>query len=44
MLELGTKALIFSLHDGNRRTVSLHDFASKMVVLYFYPKGSVHVR
>lgn len=35
---VGTKAPDFSLSSQEGRTVSLHDFRGKWVVLYFYPK------
>ncbi len=34
----GTKAPDFTLNSQEGKTVSLHDFAGKWVVLYFYPK------
>lgn len=34
----GTKAPDFTLQSQEGKTVSLHDFAGKWVVLYFYPK------
>jgi len=34
----GTKAPDFTLTSQEGKTVSLHDFAGKWVVLYFYPK------
>lgn len=40
MLEIGTKAPIFTLMDKDGNTVSLSDFAGKKVVLYFYPKDN----
>ena len=40
MLEPGTKAPDFTLHDVNGSAVSLHDFAGKKVVLYFYPRDN----
>ncbi len=40
MLEAGTKAPDFTLNDKNGNSVSLHDFAGKRVVLYFYPKDN----
>ena len=38
MLEPGEKAVPFSLADATGRTVSLHDFAGRNVILYFYPR------
>lgn len=38
MLEIGTVAPDFSLPDQDGKTVALHDFKGKKVVLYFYPK------
>ena len=40
MLEVGTKALEFTLPDKDRNSISLTDFAGKKVVLYFYPKDN----
>ena len=40
MLEIGMKAPEFTLPDKNGNTVSLSDFLSKKVVLYFYPKDN----
>ena len=40
MLEAGTKAPDFTLNDKDGNPVSLHDFAGKRVVLYFYPKDN----
>ena len=40
MLEVGMKAPNFSLMNQNGETVSLSDFFSKRVVLYFYPKDN----
>lgn len=40
MLEVGMKAPNFSLLNQNGETVSLSDFFSKRVVLYFYPKDN----
>src|SRR6476660_6505942 len=34
----GTKAPDFTLKSQEGKTVSLHDFKGKWVVLYFYPK------
>ena len=35
MLEVGTKAPVFTLPDQNGNRVSLSDFVGKKVVLYF---------
>ncbi len=40
MLEVGIKAPDFTLQDKDGNQVSLHDFAGKKVVLYFYPKDN----
>ena len=40
MLEIGAKAPDFTLKDKDGNAVSLSDFASKKVVLYFYPKDN----
>ena len=40
MLNINTKAPDFTLSDQNEKEVSLHDFAGKKVVLYFYSKDS----
>ena len=40
MLEIGMKALDFSLPDKDGNTVRLSDFQGKKVVLYFYPKDN----
>ena len=40
MLEVGTKALDFTLSDKDGNHVSLSDFAGKKVVLYFYPRDN----
>jgi peroxiredoxin Q/BCP len=37
-LTVGTKAPSFTTTDDQGNTVSLSDFAGKIVVLYFYPK------
>jgi peroxiredoxin Q/BCP len=37
-LPVGTDAPTFTAKDTNGNTVSLSDFAGKIVVLYFYPK------
>ena len=41
MLEAGMKAPDFTLEDKDGNLVSLHDFAGKKVVVYFYPKDSM---
>ena len=38
MLDVGTKAPDFTLPDKDGNAVSLHDFAGRKVILYFYPK------
>jgi len=38
VLAEGTKAPDFTLPDKDGNNVSLHDFAGKKVILYFYPK------
>ena len=40
MLEIGTKAPIFTLQDQNGNPVRLSDFMGKKVILYFYPKDN----
>ena len=40
MLEIGTKAPIFTLPDQNGNPVSLSEFMGKKVILYFYPKDN----
>lgn len=40
MLEVGSKAIDFTLVDTNGNEVALHDFLGKKVVLYFYPKDN----
>lgn len=40
MLEVGSKAIDFTLKDMQGNDVSLHDFLGKKVVLYFYPKDN----
>ncbi len=37
-LKVGDKAPDFTAKDQDGKSVSLHDFAGKKVVLYFYPK------
>ena len=40
MLEVGTKAPMFTLPDQNGINHSLADYAGKKVILYFYPKDN----
>lgn len=40
MLEEGKKAPLFSLKDGEGKTVKLADFKGKKIVLYFYPRDN----
>lgn len=40
MLTVGTKAPNFTLTDKDGKSVSLSDFLSQKVVLYFYPKDN----
>lgn len=40
MLEAGTAAPRFALHDQNGNEVCLDDFAGKQVVVYFYPRDN----
>ena len=40
MLAIGTKAPDFTLMDQNGETHSLHEYAGKKVILYFYPKDN----
>ena len=40
MLEIGTKAPVFSLPDQNGDMHTLEDYKGKKVILYFYPKDS----
>lgn len=40
MLEVGTKAPVFSLPDQNGEMHSLEDYRGKKVILYFYPKDN----
>lgn len=40
MLDIGTKAPDFTLADKDGTPVSLHDFAGKRIVLYFYPRDN----
>jgi len=39
-LKTGSKAPEFSLHDKDKKDVSLSDFKGKYVILYFYPKDN----
>lgn len=40
MIEVGSKALDFSLPDENGKLHSLSDYKGKKIVLYFYPKDN----
>jgi len=40
MLEVGTKAPLFSLPDKDGNIVNLEDFLGKKLVLYFYPRDN----
>ena len=40
MIEVGTKAPVFTLKDKDGQDVCLSDFLGKKVVLYFYPKDN----
>jgi len=40
MLEVGTKAPLFSLPDKDGNIVNLADFLGKKIVLYFYPRDN----
>lgn len=40
MLEIGAIAPDFTLQDQHGNTISLHDFAGKRIVLYFYPRDN----
>mgnify|MGYP000641743646 FL=1 len=40
MLEIGTKARIFSLPDQNGEIHSLEEYKGKKVILYFYPRDN----
>lgn len=40
MLEVGTKAPLFSLPDKDGNIVNLEDFLGKKVIIYFYPKDN----
>ncbi len=37
-MNIGEKAIPFSLQDAEGKTVSLSDFSGKKIVIYFYPK------
>jgi len=40
MLEIGSIAPDFTLSDQHGNSISLHDFAGKRIVLYFYPRDN----
>ena len=40
MLEVGTKAPIFTLPDKEGKEISLADYLGKKIVLYFYPRDN----
>ena len=40
MLEIGDKAIDFTLQDKNGKEVSLSDYRGQKVILYFYPKDN----
>lgn len=40
MLEVGTKAPVFTLPDQNGKIHSLEDYRGQKVILYFYPKDN----
>ena len=40
MIEVGTKAPLFTLPDAQGNPISLSGFAGKRVVLYFYPRDN----
>lgn len=40
MLEVGTKAPVFTLPDQNGKLHSLEDYRGQKVILYFYPKDN----
>jgi len=40
MLEIGQKAIDFTLINQNEEEITLSDFGGKIVVLYFYPKDN----
>ena len=43
MLEVGTKAPVFTLPDQNGEMHSLEDYRGKKVILYFYPRDNVRM-
>ena len=40
MLEVGTKAPLFTLQDKDGQEISLADYLGKKIVLYFYPRDN----
>lgn len=40
MLEVGTKAPLFTLPDKDGKEISLADYLGKKIVLYFYPRDN----
>ncbi len=40
MLEIGTKAPLFTLLDKDGKEISLADYLGKKIVLYFYPRDN----
>ena len=40
MLEIGTKAPLFTLPDKDGKKISLADYIGKKIVLYFYPRDN----
>ena len=40
MLEIGTKAPLFTLPDKDGKEISLADYIGKKIVLYFYPRDN----
>ena len=40
MLEVGTKAPLFTLQDKDGKEISLADYLGKKIVLYFYPRDN----
>ena len=40
MLDIGQKAIDFTLINQNEEEITLSDFSGKIVVLYFYPKDN----
>lgn len=40
MLEIGQKAIDFTLPNQNEENITLSDYLGKVVVLYFYPKDN----